>query len=172
MMGDAPYEVTDLSEVWVLADVYQSDLPRVKVDMPATFTSTALADITFRGKVAFVDPLLDPVSRTLKVRLNFENPDRQLKPEMFGDVVLESAARYALTIPTDAIIPTGTRYMVFVALGDGKFQPRAVELGEKANERVEVTAGLKEGEEVVTRANFLIDSESSLRAALAAVSNQ
>jgi membrane fusion protein, copper/silver efflux system len=119
--------------------------------------------------VAFLDPVLDPTTRTVKVRLEFPNPDGDLRPEMFGEVMLRGATREGLKIPSDAVVPTGTTQVVFVALGEGRFQPREVRLGESDGKSVEVTSGLKAGEQVVTGANFLIDSESRLRASLAAL---
>jgi Cu(I)/Ag(I) efflux system membrane fusion protein len=167
--GDAPYEITDLSSVWVMADAYQSDVARAKVGMSAAVSLESLPGHVFQGKVAFIDPLLDPQSRTFKVRINVDNVGGELKPDMFAEVLFQGAAHEALTVPVDAVIPSGRGNMVFVAIGDGRFQPRAVRLGEKSGDRVEVVEGLGEGESVVTRANFLVDSESSLRAALAAV---
>jgi len=167
--GDTPYEITDLSSVWVMADAYQSDVARARVGMSASVSLESLPGHVFRGKVAFLDPVLDPQSRTFKVRINVDNTGGELKPDMFGEVLFQGTSREALTIPVDAVIPSGRGNMVFVAIGDGRFQPRAVKLGEKSGDRVEVIAGLGEGESVVTRANFLVDSESSLRAALAAV---
>jgi Cu(I)/Ag(I) efflux system membrane fusion protein len=167
--GDTPYEITDLSSVWVMADAYQSDVARAKVGMSASVSLESLPGHVFQGKVAFIDPVLDPQSRTFKVRINVDNTSGELKPDMFADVLFEGSVREAVTIPADAVIPSGRGNMVFVAVGDGRFQPRAVRLGEKSGDRVEVIEGLREGESVVTRANFLVDSESSLRAALAAV---
>jgi len=132
-------------------------------------TLQAYPNRVFRGDVAFIDPLLDPKTRTAKVHLHFPNPTGELKPEMFGEVVLEGQSRVALTIPADSVIHTGTKDVVFVDLGEGKFQPREVQLGAKAADQVEVVKGLERGERVVTRANFLIDSESRLRASLAAM---
>ncbi|WP_257449197.1 efflux RND transporter periplasmic adaptor subunit [Archangium lipolyticum] len=168
-MGATPYEVVDLSRVWVLADVYESELRHVRVGMTATLQLKAFPNRVFAGKVAFLDPVLDPATRTLKVRLEFPNPDGDLRPEMFGEVVLRGTTREGLKIPADAVVPTGTTQVVFVALGDGRFQPREVRLGESDGKSVEVTSGLKAGEQVVTGANFLIDSESRLRASLAAL---
>ncbi len=167
--GDTPYEITDLGEVWVMADAYEGDLAQVKMRMPATLTLAAFPDRVFQGSVAFVDPLLDPKTRTAKVHLHFANPTGELKPEMYGEVVLRGTPREGLTIPGDAVIHTGTRDVVFVDLGDGKFQPREIELGARDGDRVEVVKGLTQGEKVVTRANFLVDSESRLRASLAAM---
>jgi Cu(I)/Ag(I) efflux system membrane fusion protein len=168
-LGATPYEIVDLSRVWVLADVYESELRHVKVGMPATLQLKAFPNRVFAGKVAFLDPVLDPATRTVKVRLEFPNPDGDLRPEMFGEVVLRGTTRDALKIPTDAVVPTGTTQVVFVALGDGRFQPREIRLGESDGKSVEVTSGLKGGDQVVTGANFLVDSESRLRASLAAL---
>jgi Cu(I)/Ag(I) efflux system membrane fusion protein len=167
--GDMPFEIVDLSRVWVLADAYESDLRLVRVGMPATLTLKAFPGRIFTGRVAFIDPLLDPKTRTAKVRVEFSNPGGELKPEMFGDVVFQGSARQALRVPADAIIHSGTRSVVFVALPDGKFQPREIQVGEGNSEWVEVASGLRNGDGVVTRANFLVDSESRLRASLAAL---
>jgi Cu(I)/Ag(I) efflux system membrane fusion protein len=167
--GDTPYEITDLGMVWVMADAYENDLAQVKVGMPASLTLQSYPDRVFKGSVAFMDPLLDPKTRTVKVHLHFANPTGELKPEMYGEVVLRGAEREGLTIPRDAVIRTGTRDVVFIDLGEGKFQPREVQLGEGSGDQVEVAQGLEQGQKVVTRANFLVDSESRLRASLAAI---
>lgn len=170
--GDTPYEITDLSEVWVMADAYEGDLASVRVGMPAVLTLKAYPGRNFRGKVAFIDPLLDAATRTAKVHMHFSNPGSELKPEMFGDVVLEGRDRDGLRIPGDAVIRSGTRDVVFLALGDGKFSPREVQLGARNGSEVEVKSGLEAGQHVVTRANFLVDSESQLRASLAAMTEK
>ena len=167
--GDMPYEITDLSEVWVLADIYESDLAKTKVGMPATLSLDAFPNQVFTGSVAFIDPILDPKTRTAKVRLAFANPRGELRPEMFGEVTLRSLAREGLRIPADAVIDSGTKKVVFVSLGDGKFQPRELELGATDGDQVEVVSGLEPGDQVVVRANFLVDSESRLKASLAAI---
>jgi Cu(I)/Ag(I) efflux system membrane fusion protein len=167
--GAMPYEITDLSTVWVLADVYESELSNVKVGMPAELTLASFPNRVFKGKVIFIDPLLGKETRTAKVRLEFPNPKGELKPEMFGEVVLKSGERWGLKIPADAVVRSGTQDVVFVATGEGKFQPREVKLGASDREAVEVVSGLREGDRVVTRANFLVDSESRLRASLAAM---
>lgn len=167
--GAVPYEITDLNVVWVMADAYQLNLVQVHVGTRASMSFEALPDRVIIGTVAFVDPILDAQSRTAKVRLEVQNEDGELKPGMYGEVLFRGESRESLTIPSDALIPTGRGFYVFVALGEGKFEPRAVTLGEKSGEKVEVMKGLSEGESVVTRANFLVDSESSLRAALSAV---
>ncbi len=167
--GDTPYEITDLGMVWVMADAYETDLAQVRVGMAATLTLQAYPDRVFTGRVAFIDPLLDPKTRTAKVHVHFPNPTRELKPEMYGEVVLRGAEREGLTIPLDAVIHTGTKNVVFVDLGEGKFLPREVQLGRASGDQVEVVKGLEQGQKVVTRANFLVDSESRLRASLAAI---
>jgi membrane fusion protein, copper/silver efflux system len=170
--GDTPYEITDLGEVWVMADAYERDLANVRVGMPAVLTLEAYPGRSFRGSVAFVDPVLDTGTRTAKVRVHFANPGQQLKPGMFGDVVLEGRGREGLRIPADAVVRSGTRDVVFLALGDGRFSPREVRLGERNGDVVEVRGGLEAGQQVVTRANFLVDSESQLRASLAAMTGK
>jgi Cu(I)/Ag(I) efflux system membrane fusion protein len=167
--GGMPYELWDLTSVWVLADVYETDLQHVKVGAPATLTFKALPGQEYQGRIAFVDPVLDPKTRTAKVRVSLANPGALLKPEMFGEVVLRSTPRQALRIPADAVIDSGTRSVVFVALGEGKFQPRVVRLGASDGDLVEVRDGLAAGDEIVTRANFLVDSESRLKASLQAL---
>src|SRR5512133_3222966 len=168
--GDMPFEIVDLSHLWGLADAYETDLARVKIGMKATLTLKAFPGRPVEGRVAFIDPLLDPKTRTAKVRIDFPNPASDLRPEMFGEVVLTGRPREALRIPTDAVIDSGTRSVVFVALADGKFQPREVGLGVSDGTWTEVLSGLQPGDGVVTRANFLIDSESRLRASLDALS--
>jgi membrane fusion protein, copper/silver efflux system len=167
--GEAPYEITDLGEVWVMADAYEGDLAKIRSGMKASLTLTAYANREFAGKVAFVDPLLDAKTRTLKVHLHFANPARLLKPGMFGEVTLHGISREGLRVPADAVIRAGQRDVVFLAAGDGRFEPRVVKLGERSGEEVEVLSGLEAGQEIVTRANFLVDSESQLRASLSAI---
>lgn len=167
--GDSPYEITDLAVVWVMADAYETDLAQVRLGMPASLVLPAYPNRTFTGTVAFVDPLLDPRTRTTKVHLHFANPSRELMPEMFGEVRLEGAGRQGLRIPADAVVRSGTTDVVFLSLGDGRFEPREVHLGAGNDDLVEVVSGLEVGQEVVTRATFLVDSESQLRASLAAI---
>ena len=170
--GDTPYEITDLSVVWVMADAYESDLPRARLGARATMTLKSFPGRQFLGRVQFVDPVLDPKTRTTKVHLHFANPARELKPDMYGEVVLEGRTTTGLQIPTDAIVRAGTKDIVFVVLGGGKFAPRAVRLGMQGGDATEILDGVADGEEVVTRANFLIDSESRLRASLAAIATK
>lgn len=164
--GAMPYEVVDLSTVWVLADVYERELRHVTTGASATLTLEAFPGRSWAGKVLFVDPLLDPKTRSAKVRLAFDNSALELKPELFGEVTLARAPRPVLRVPTDALLRGGENDIAFVALGDGRFEPRKVKLGEVGRDYAEVLEGLSEGDRVVTKANFLIDSESRLRSSM------
>jgi Cu(I)/Ag(I) efflux system membrane fusion protein len=164
------FEVADLSTVWVLAEVYESDLKRVRVGQPARFEPSALPGEVFGGKVKFVYPTLDPASRTLRIRLEFRNRSGaaglQLRPGMYGNVLLALPATTGLMVAAEALVDTGDVQYVFVAREGGRFEPRRVKAGARVGDRVEIAEGLTEGETVVTTANFLIDSESRLRAAI------
>ncbi len=168
--GEAPLEITELGHLWALADVYEAELARVKVGMATELRMQGLEGRSFPGRVTFIDAVLDPKTRTAKVRIEVANPKGELKPEMFGDAILKSGARKGLLVPLDAVLDSGTRKVVFLALGDGKFEPREVETGPAAGDQVEIRKGLSAGDEVVTGASFLVDSESRLRAALAQMS--
>ena len=170
--ADIPLEITDLGRVWVLVDVYESELGRYKVGSAAELTIQTYPGRTFQGRVAFVDPLLDPRTRTARLRLEVANPKGELKPEMFGEVLLKGQGHRGILIPLDAVLDSGTSKVVFISLGDGRFEPREVTVGTTAGEKVEILSGLKAGEEVVVRANFLVDSESRLQAALAQMGKQ
>jgi Cu(I)/Ag(I) efflux system membrane fusion protein len=156
----------------VQVDVYEAELSRAKVGMPAELTTQASPGKTFRGRIVFVDPVMDPKTRTAKARVEFPNPAGELKPEMFGDVILKGQGRRGLIVPLDAVLDAGTTKVVFVSLGDGKFEPREVTTGTTVGEKIEIRSGLKVGEKVVVRANFLVDSESRLKAALAHLSQK
>ncbi|WP_243317138.1 efflux RND transporter periplasmic adaptor subunit [Geothrix paludis] len=170
--ADIPFEITDLSRVWVLTDIYEAELGRVKVGASADLSLESQPGHTFKGRVAFVDPVMDPKTRTAKARLEFANPKGDLKPEMFGEVLLKGPGRKGLLVPLDAVLDAGTTKVAFIALGDGKFEPREVTTGTTVGEKVEIRSGLKAGDEVVVRANFLVDSESRLKAALAHLSQK
>jgi len=165
--ADLPFEITDLSQIWVLVDVFEAEIGRAKVGLSAELSLQAYPGRTFKGRVAFVDPVMDPKTRTAKLRLEFANPKGELMPEMFGEVVLKGQARKGILIPLDAVLDAGTSKVAFVALGNGKFEPREVTVGATVGEQIEILSGLKAGEDVVVRANFLVDSESRLKAALA-----
>jgi RND family efflux transporter MFP subunit len=160
------YSVTDLSTVWVLAEVFQNDLGRIKVRDRATLTVDSYPDRTFEGRVNLIYPQVDMMTRTARARLVFSNPGLKLTPGMFVNVSLKVAMGKQLIIPASGVLQSGTRQIVFVSRGDGYIEPREVQLGSRANTDFIVLKGLKAGEEIVTSANFLIDSESQLQAAL------
>jgi membrane fusion protein, copper/silver efflux system len=164
---DRLYEIADLSHVWVLAEVYEKDLASVRVGLPARVTLATQPGGEWRGTVSFVSPTVKPDTRTVEARIDVDNAGGVLKPDMFVDVFLEGAPSAALTVPESAVIPTGERTLVFVDKGDGHYEPREVELGARVAGGYEVRRGLAAGERVVVSANFLLDSESSLRAAIA-----
>lgn len=168
------YRIADLSKVWVVASIYQADLARVKVGSPAGITLSYLPGKDFKGKVAFVSPVLDPQTRTAEVRVEVANTAAlDLKPEMFASVTLRPPASVAVVaVPEQAIIRTGKRNIAIVALGDGYFEPRDVLLGRVAEGYAEVLEGLKEGETLVVSSQFLIDSESNLKAAVEQMRSQ
>lgn len=164
----ALYRIGDLSTVWVYVDMYEYEIPWVRLNDVAEMRLTALPGRVLRGRIAYIYPYLDPKTRTNKVRLAFENPDLLLKPDMFADVTLHASRTLnAIVIPTSSVIRSGRVPEVFVQTGKGTFEPRTVELGLESNGDTEVLSGVKEGERVVTSAQFLLDSESSLREAAA-----
>ena len=171
MPADTLFEIADIRRVWVLADVYESEAPFVQVGQTAKVSLSYLPGRSWTGKVGFIAPVLDEKSRTVKVRLEFQNPNGTLKPEMYADVLLERPLGRVVTVPDGAVLSTGTRSIVFVARGNGLFEPREVKPGAKVNGWWEIRSGIAAGEEVVTQANFLIDSESRLKSALAGMSS-
>lgn len=166
--GMHQYEIADLSRVWVDVEVYEYELPFIKKGMPAGMELSYLPGKRFEGTVLFIYPFLNPETRTVKLRLAFDNKDGLLKPDMYANVYIESLiASEALVIPQQAVIDSGLRKVVFVALGEGKFEPRPVKLGlEGENNTFQVLEGLQEGENIVTSAQFMFDSESRLREAI------
>jgi Cu(I)/Ag(I) efflux system membrane fusion protein len=167
MPGEVLYQIADLSSVWVLAEVAEQDIGLVKTGGAAQISISAYPDRHFKGKVDFIYPTLDAATRTVQVRVELANPDGLLKPAMFANVELPVSNRgKVLTVPVSAVIDSGTRKIVLVRLAEGRFEPRTVKLGSRGENHVEVLEGLAEGEQVVTSANFLIDAESNLKAAL------
>ena len=159
------FNVTDLSKVWIEADLYEYETSSVRVGQEASLTLTYDPGVQLRGKVAYVFPYLSPESRTLKVRFDFPNPKLTLKPAMYVDVSLALTTAEGVAIPDSALIDTGIRQVVFVETSPGTFEPRLVKTGIRGEGKVQLLVGVKEGEKVVIRANFLLDSESKLRAA-------
>ncbi len=159
------YTLVDHSQVWVQAQLYEYEIEAVRVGQPVTMTVTALPGRSFRGKVIFVDPHLDMTTRSVNVRLEFPNPELALKPGMYATVSLDLPLGRQVLVARDAVIDTGTRQLVFLARGDGYFEPRDIEIGPRLDGRIVVLKGLRGGETVVTSSAFLVDSESRLTAA-------
>ncbi len=165
--GKPLYSIANLSNIWVLADIYEYEVPWVKLGQEAEMTLAYFPGKIFKGKVAFIDPFLDPESRTLKVRIEFKNPTGALKPEMYANVILkEEITKRGVAIPEEAIIYTGEKTIVVVQRPKGGFESREVSLGVTSAGFVQILKGVKEGERIVTSSTFLIDSESRLNEAL------
>ncbi|MDP1900358.1 MAG: efflux RND transporter periplasmic adaptor subunit [Rubrivivax sp.] len=165
MPGEMLYQVTDLSSVWVIADLSEQDIGLVKTGAKVRVTTTAYPGEAFDGRITTIYPTMKAETRTVPVRVELANPGRKLKPAMFAQVELAVGGKSpVLTVPDSAVIDTGTRRMVLVQVGPGRFEPREVELGARGENFVEVVKGVKDGEQVVVAANFLIDAESNLKA--------
>ena len=162
------YMIVDLTQVWVYADIYEYELPWVKVGDKVEMTLTSVPGKTFKGQLSYIYPYAEAKTRTTKVRLIFDNSDLLLRPDMFSEVLIHSGTLDdAVVIPAEAIIRSGTSTQVFVVRGPGKFEPRPVQPGFESQGQVAILSGLEAGEEVVTSAQFLLDSESKLREATA-----
>jgi len=160
------YKIADLSRVWVFADVYENEVSWIQVGDPVDMKLAAIPGKVFTGRVGYIYPYAEEKTRTIKVRLEFANPDQLLKPDMFADVTIHAQRKVdAIVIPSEAVIRSGEREQVFVVREPGKFEPRTVRLGVSAQGLVQVLEGVSAGEEVVTSSQFLIDSESKLREA-------
>ena len=157
------YKIADLSSIWIMADIYEYEVPLVKQGQTALVTLPYYSGQSYRAIVNYVNPSLDPVSRTVKVRLSMKNPGLLLKPEMFANVEIMVSSGSKLVIRREAVIDSGTRQIVYVEKKPGVYEMRRVTLGQRGEDYVEVLKGIKKGERVVTSGNFLIDSESQLR---------
>lgn len=168
--GEPLYRLADFSHVWVIAEVYEQDLPSVRVGQPAEVELDAYPGERFKGEVSFVYPMLTAATRTAKVRVELDNPDGKLKANMFAAVHLSTdmGSADALSVPESAVLDTGKRQTVLVERGEGRYEPREVKVGRQADGYVEILQGIARDEKVVVSANFLIDAESNLQAALRA----
>ena len=165
------YTLADLSRVWVMADMYEADLAAIRAGAPARILLPyGAATTSIKAKVNYVQPAVDPITRTLKLRLEADNPGMRLRPEMYVDVEFEVQGRRRLTVPAEAVLNSGERQVVFVDRGDGYLAPTEVQTAERVGDRVVVTAGLSEGERVVASGTFLVDAESQLKSALGSMS--
>ena len=169
MPGESLLSIADLSTVWLIADVAEQDLGRVRIGTPARVRLEAYPGQVFQGRVSFIYPTLKAETRSAQARVELANPGGRLKPGMFGQVELAAGAAGGaqIVVPSSAVIDSGARRVVIVDLGAGRFEPREIQVGQHGDEYTVVTEGLKEGESVVVAANFLLDAESNLRAALA-----
>jgi Cu(I)/Ag(I) efflux system membrane fusion protein len=165
-VGDHLVDLVDLSSVWVWAELYENELPLLSPGLAVTVTNPALPGLTLQGKIAVVDPFIDPVKRTGRVRIDLENPDLKLRPDAYVDVTLALDEGEGLTVPFGAVLPTGEHNIVFVDKGSGRLEPRFVQLGGKFGDDYRVSGGLRAGERVVSSANFLVDAESKVQGAL------
>jgi RND family efflux transporter MFP subunit len=165
--GSDLYTIADLSRVWIMADVYESDIGAMRVGQQARIVLPyGDRNTTIAARVNYIQPGVDPATRTLKLRLEAANPGLRLRPEMFVDVEFTVRGEHRLTVPADAVLDTGDRQTVFVDLGDGYLQPRQVVAHERIGDHIVIASGLSEGERVVASGTFLVDSESQLKAAL------
>ncbi|MDO9286239.1 MAG: efflux RND transporter periplasmic adaptor subunit [Aquabacterium sp.] len=165
MPGEMLYQVTDLSSVWVIADLSEQDIGLVKSGAKARVTTTAYPNETFEGRITYIYPTLKAETRSIPVRVEMANPSQKLKPAMFAQVEVSVGGKSpVLTVPDSAVIDTGTRRIVIVQAQEGRFEPREVDVGTRGENYVEILKGVKDGEQVVVAANFLIDAESNLKA--------
>jgi Cu(I)/Ag(I) efflux system membrane fusion protein len=165
MPGEMLYQVTDLSWVWVVADLSEQDIGLVKSGAKARVITTAYPNEPFEGRITTIYPMLKAETRSIPVRIELANPGGKLKPAMFAQVeVSVGGGAPVLTVPDSAVIDTGTRRLVLVQLKEGRFEPREVDTGARGENYVEILKGVKDGEQVVVAANFLIDAESNLKA--------
>lgn len=161
--GDVLYKLTDLSTVWVIAEVYEADLPQVRVGQSVEITSEALPGATLRGQVNFIEPMVNQQTRTIPVRIQVANPGMRLRPGIFAMAKIRSAgAEGVLSVPRSAVLHSGTRNIVYVALGQGNFEAREVQLGPASEDSYPVRKGIEEGERVVTRGAFMLDSQTRI----------
>jgi membrane fusion protein, copper/silver efflux system len=173
-VGDRLISLVDLSAVWLWAEFYENELPLLKTGQKITITVPAIGGEEFGGEIAVIQPFLDSIKRTVRVRIDISNPQSKLRPGMFANAFLNVRAGEGLTIPISAVMPTGGRNIVFLDKGEGRLEPRSVDLGRKFAQRgalydeeyYEILDGLKEGDRVVASANFLIDAESKIQGAL------
>ena len=166
MPGTTLYKLADLSVVWLYADIYEYELPFIRLGQEASIQLSYIPGGTFRGRAIYIYPSLNPETRTAKVMFEFQNPHERLKPEMYANVEIRVGLGRKLVVPDGAIIDTGVRQVAIVDKGNGYFEPREVKVGSKVEGYYEVIKGLKAGEKVVTSATFLVDSESNLKEAV------
>lgn len=161
------YTIVDLSRVWIMADVFEYEATNIRLGEAARVSLQALPGRTFNARIDYLQPQVDPMTRTLKVRLNMDNPGLMLKPDMYADVEFRETLPSKLTVPAEAVLDAGERKTVFIDRGNGFFEPRQVKTGGRDGNRIQILSGLSGGERIVVSGNFLIDSESQMKAAAA-----
>src|SRR5665213_24912 len=166
MVGDHLVDIADLSVVWVWAQFYQDELPMLKRGLPISIATSSYPGEKFNGKISVLDPFINDALRTGRVRIDIENPDFKLQPDMYVNIDLTMNMGEGVAVPVPAVLPTGLHNIIFVDKGEGKLEPRYVELGRQYGDFYEVKSSVKEGERVVTSANFLIDAEAKVQGAL------
>ncbi len=166
------YTIVDLSQIWVMADVFEYEAPLVRLGQPVRVTLAAYPGRAFAGRVSYIQPQVDAMTRTLKVRVELRNAGNLLKPDMFADVEFRLHSAPQLSVPVEAVLDSGQVKTVFVDRGGGLLEPRHVETGQRWNGRIEILKGLQAGDRIVTSGNFLIDSESQLKAAVSGMKHE
>jgi Cu(I)/Ag(I) efflux system membrane fusion protein len=163
MPGEKLFDVADLSSIWVIADIYENELPLIKVGNRALITLNYLPGRELPSQIDYIYPSISAETRTVKIRLKLNNPNYQLKPQMFANIELKINLGKKLMIPESAVIDTGKGMVAYVDLGNGAFEPREIKAGLRGDGYIEVLRGLKNGDKVVSSANFLVDSEAQLK---------
>jgi Cu(I)/Ag(I) efflux system membrane fusion protein len=171
MPGDVAYRIADLSRVWLEGEVFERDLPTVRLGLPVSAEFTALPGTIRRGRVSYVYPTVNPETRTARIRIELANPDLALKPGMYATIRFSAPTDSVLSVPRSAVLATGERNFVFVRDSAGRFVPHVVTLGPASDERVAVLAGLAVGDTVVSSGTFLVDAESNLGSLMGGMGN-
>lgn len=164
--GDELYTIADLSRIWIMGDIYEYELPLIAIGQTASVSLSYAPEVSLKARIGFIYPTVDPQTRTAKVRFELDNPGERLKPGMYTNLELKVPLGVRLVVPKDAILESGERRIVFIHLGGGRLEWRKATIGQRSGDWVEILEGVQEGEHVVTSANFLIDSESQLKAAV------
>lgn len=164
--GDELYTIADLSHIWIMGDIYEYEMPLIEIGQRATVTLSYVPDMTLQTRITFIYPTIDPQTRTGKVRFELDNPGEKLKPGMYANLELKIPLGVRLVVPKNAVLESGERKIIFIHHGGGRLEWRNAKIGQRSGDWVEILEGIQEGEHVVTSANFLLDSESQLKAAV------
>lgn len=164
--GDELYTIADLSHIWIVGDIYENEMPLIAIGQTANISLSYAPDVSLQARIGFIYPTVDPQTRTAKVRFELDNPGERLKPGMYTNLELKVPLGMRLAVPKDAVLESGERKIIFIHLGGGRLEWRNAKIGQRSGDWVEVLEGIREGEHVVTSANFLIDSESQLKSAV------